>query len=145
MKTLIRLYGCSQGISPVWSESYLSALRKLGSLATRWAQSENSDQTGRKLVYAYVCVCLRMFMCPSLLRLIPSKIYLLLTVPRRFFFCRSFILSVTAHCGFCAYEIRGLYFHFRCLRKAVLCERSFPRVSLPLFLDTFYQLLGEPC
>ena len=32
-------------IRPVWSESSLSAWRKLGSLATYWAHSEDSDQT----------------------------------------------------------------------------------------------------
>ena len=36
-----------QSIRPVWSESSLSAWRKLGSLATHWAHSEDSDQTGR--------------------------------------------------------------------------------------------------
>ena len=35
------------GIRPVWSESSLSAWRKLGSLATHWAHSEGSDQTGQ--------------------------------------------------------------------------------------------------
>ena len=37
----------SLGIRPVWSESSLSALRKSGSLATHWAHSEDSDQSGR--------------------------------------------------------------------------------------------------
>ena len=37
----------SLGIRPDWSESSLSAWRKLGSLATHWAHSEDSDQTGR--------------------------------------------------------------------------------------------------
>ena len=37
----------SLGIRPVWSESSLSAWRKLGSFATYWAHSEDSDQTGR--------------------------------------------------------------------------------------------------
>ena len=37
----------SLGIRPVWSESSLSAWRKLGSLATHWAHREDSDQTGR--------------------------------------------------------------------------------------------------
>ena len=32
------------GIRPVWSESLLSAWRKLGSLATHWAHSKDSDQ-----------------------------------------------------------------------------------------------------
>ena len=31
------------GIRPVWSESSLSAWRKLGSLASHWAHSEDSD------------------------------------------------------------------------------------------------------
>ena len=35
----------SLGIRPVWSESLLSAWRKLRSLATHWAQSGDSDQT----------------------------------------------------------------------------------------------------
>ena len=41
MKTQISL-----GICPGWSESSSSAWRKLGSLATHWAHSEDSDQTG---------------------------------------------------------------------------------------------------
>ena len=36
----------SLDIRPLWSESLLSAWRNLGSLSTRWAQSEDSDQTG---------------------------------------------------------------------------------------------------
>ena len=36
----------SLGIRPVWSESSLSAWIKLGTLATHWAHSEDSDQTG---------------------------------------------------------------------------------------------------
>ena len=36
----------SLGIRPVWSESSLSAWRKLGSLATHWAHSEDSNQSG---------------------------------------------------------------------------------------------------
>ena len=35
------------GIHPVWSEFSLSAWRSTGSLATHWAQSKDSDQTGR--------------------------------------------------------------------------------------------------
>ena len=36
----------SLGIRPVWSESSRSAWRSTGSLATHWAHSEDSDQTG---------------------------------------------------------------------------------------------------
>ena len=37
----------SLGIHPVWSESSLSAWRKLESLATHWAHSEDSDHAGQ--------------------------------------------------------------------------------------------------
>ena len=40
----------SMGICPVWSESLLSAWRKLGSLATHWANSKASDQTGQMVL-----------------------------------------------------------------------------------------------
>ena len=40
----------SLGIRPVWSESSLSAWRSIGSLATHWAHSEDSDPTGRMLI-----------------------------------------------------------------------------------------------
>ena len=45
----------SLGIRPVWSESWLSAWRKPGSLATHWAHSEDSDQTGRmpRLIWVF--------------------------------------------------------------------------------------------
>ena len=45
----------SLGIHPVWSESSLSAWKKLGSLATHWAHSEYSDQTGRmpRLIWVF--------------------------------------------------------------------------------------------
>ena len=43
------------GIRPVWSESSLTAWRTLGSLATHWVHSEDSDQTGRmsRLVWVF--------------------------------------------------------------------------------------------
>ena len=45
----------SLGIHPVLSESLLSAWRKLGSLATHWADREDSDQTGQmsRLVWVF--------------------------------------------------------------------------------------------
>ena len=42
------------GIHPVWSESLLSAWKKLGSLANHWAHSEDSDQTGRMIRLIWV-------------------------------------------------------------------------------------------
>ena len=44
----------SLGIRPVWSEYSLPAWRKLSSLATHWAHSEDSDQTGRMLRLIWV-------------------------------------------------------------------------------------------
>ena len=45
----------SLGIRPVWSEASLSAWRKLGSLATHWVHSEDSDETGRmpRLIWVF--------------------------------------------------------------------------------------------
>ena len=45
----------SLGIRPVWSESSLSAWRNFGLLATHWAHSEDSDQTGRmpRLIWVF--------------------------------------------------------------------------------------------
>ena len=45
----------SLGIRPVWSESSLSAWRKLGPLAIHWVHSEDSDQPGRmpRLIWVF--------------------------------------------------------------------------------------------
>ena len=45
----------NQGIHPVWSESLLSVWRHLGSLATHWAHSKDSDQTGQmpRLIWVF--------------------------------------------------------------------------------------------
>ena len=45
----------SLGIRPVWLESSLSAWRNHGSLATHWAHSKVSDQTGRmpRLIWVF--------------------------------------------------------------------------------------------
>ena len=51
LPSLIRVFaGC-----PGWSESSLSAWRKLGSLATHWAHSKDSDQTGQmpRLIWVF--------------------------------------------------------------------------------------------
>ena len=49
----------SLGIRPVWSESSLCAWRKVGSLVTHWAHSEDSDQTG------YPKTLIRLGGCPE--------------------------------------------------------------------------------
>ena len=45
----------SLGMRPVWSESSLSAWRKFGALATHWAHSQDSYQTGRmpRLIWVF--------------------------------------------------------------------------------------------
>ena len=45
----------SLGICPVWSKSSLSAWRNRGSLATQWAHSGDSDQSGRmpRLIWVF--------------------------------------------------------------------------------------------
>ena len=57
----------SLGIRPVWSESSLSAWRKLGSLATNWTHSEDSDRTWRMprliLVFAWLTLTLLVLSC----------------------------------------------------------------------------------
>ena len=50
----------SLGICPVWLESSLFAWRKLRSLASHWAHSEDSDQTGQmpRLIWVFAgCTC----------------------------------------------------------------------------------------
>ena len=44
----------SLGIRPVWSESLLFTWRKLGSLATHWAHSEDPDQTRQMSMLVWV-------------------------------------------------------------------------------------------
>ena len=50
-----RLKFCKKCIRPVWLESSLSARRKLGSLTTHWAHSEDPDQTGHipRLIWVF--------------------------------------------------------------------------------------------
>ena len=45
----------SLGIRPVWSDSSLTAWRKLGPIATHWVDSEDSDQTGQmpRLIWVF--------------------------------------------------------------------------------------------
>ena len=55
----------SLGICPVWSESLLSAWRKLGSLDTHEVHSEDSDQTGSCHVAAPMLL-VHLFVYPQL-------------------------------------------------------------------------------
>ena len=57
----------SLGIRPVWSESSLSAWRKIWSLATHWVHSKDSDQTGRmpRLIWVFACYTIILSCCGS--------------------------------------------------------------------------------
>ena len=57
----------SLGIHPVWSESSLSTWRTLGSLATHWEHSEDSDQTGQnpRLFWVFAKTLIRLSGCPG--------------------------------------------------------------------------------
>ena len=64
----------SLGIRLVWSESSVSAWRNLGSLATHWVHSEDSNQTGRmpRLIWVFAgctLILLVLSCCGSITRL----------------------------------------------------------------------------
>ena len=74
----------SLGIRPVWSESSLSAWRKLRSLAIHSAHSEESDQTGRMLrliclrwahthFVSFVLTWLKWFRYPCYVNCVPTE------------------------------------------------------------------------
>ena len=43
------------GIRPVWSESSLSAWRKVGTLATQWTHSEGSEMSEIEPIWGFQC------------------------------------------------------------------------------------------
>ena len=45
----------SLGIRPVWSESSLSAWRKVGTLATHWTHSEGSEMSEIEPIWDFQC------------------------------------------------------------------------------------------
>ena len=70
----------SLGIRSVWSESSLSPWRNIKSLATHWAHSEDSDQTGHS---------------PSLIRVFAG--------------CTLVILLVLSCCGSCVKKLKTCF------------------------------------
>ena len=79
----------SLGIRPVWSEPTLSAWRTLGSLATHWAHSEDSDQTGRmpRLIWVFagrtvILLVLLQGGSYSLWLFRPIRVFLLISPPQ---------------------------------------------------------------
>ena len=91
----------SLGICPVWSESLLSTWRKLGSLATHWAHSEDSDQTRRmlRLIWVFVgCTLILLVLSYRGSHNVDSRI----KYPRYFFGCK-FLVAKRAMKNFSAF------------------------------------------
>ena len=65
----------SLGICPVWSESPLSAWRKLRSLATHWAHSKDSDQTVRmpRLIWVFAGHASFCWFCHEVAHVMPFR------------------------------------------------------------------------
>ena len=77
----------SLGIRPVWSESSVSAWRKLVSLTTHWAHNEDFDQTGRiaRLIWVFAgrTVILLVLSCGCSFDEYPRRKYLKLVLGLR--------------------------------------------------------------
>ena len=124
----------SLAICPIWSESSLSAWRKLGSLATHWAHSENSDQTGRmpRLIWVFAgrTLILLVLSCHGSYLLI-SKIY---TV------CAAELVKVYVN------ESRFGWITCTCIRRSLLvCSGHFKTVFEPLLNNIFACLSHLQC
>ena len=76
----------SLGIRPVWSESSLSAWRKLRSLATNWAHSKDSDQSGRmpRLIWVFAGRTVILFVLSWGGSIIASEAHLLMRLIKSF-------------------------------------------------------------
>ena len=133
----------SLGIRPVWSESSLSAWRKLGSLATHWAPSKGSDQTGRmpRLIWVFVghTVTFLVLSCRTsycTVSKITDQPYAVLIVRVAFLFgvlgrMWNSIVSVPEHCLF-------IYFSFLCncsIQFMVGCTFSIKVMTSSWFLQ----------
>ena len=108
----------SLGICPVWSESSLSAWRKIGFLAIQWVHSEDADQTGRmpRLIWVFAghkgdlfgFVVQRLIYCSSLcyrLVLTTGKIYIMLAS----WFCHQSSVVLLHQVGY-FFEVWPVYF-----------------------------------
>ena len=112
----------SLGISPVWSESSLSAWRNLGSLATHWVHSEDSDQTGwtPRLIWVFAGC---------------TFILLVLSCGGSFvdvFIFPKYLFKITIYCNPTLHIFMGIYFlHFA--DGMSICSDKF-RISLSSLL-----------
>ena len=114
---LVPLRKISLRIRPVWSESSLSAWRKLGSLATHWTHSKDFDQTGRmpRLIWVFAgCTShfvgfvvrwlipymhpLRKHAYSNILKILPPKI-------QNFQIKKSYIFHISAQNIDCGYSL----------------------------------------
>ena len=134
----------SLGILPVWSESSLSPWRNIKSLATHWAHSEDSDQTGHP---------------PSLIRVFAGRTLVILLVLSCCGSCikrpkTCFITSLgEERSGLCASRayvclfLYGLVFVIFssswCMGLAVVCDCGTPWTFLLTVLKDSNQTIGK--
>ena len=158
----------SLGIRPVWSESSLSAWRKLGCWATHWAHSEDSDQTGRMPRLIWVFTGRRVvLLCPATrkwrgIMLYPPKFWVSVRPSVRLSVCLSVRPSVrpsvSAHHHSCignsSYSFRPILLKlYRCFKDGLkICILFFlnPEIIFyyffPIFnLDIFRALILQIC
>ena len=90
----------SLGIPPVWSESSLSAWRNLGPVATHWAHSEDSNQTG---------------LMPRLVWVFAGRTLILLVLS-----CRGYIITKTREWTIGQFKV-AWSLHATCLVVSCIC------------------------
>ena len=123
-KMTVRPAKISLGIRPVWSESSLSAWRKLGSLATHWAHSEDSDQTG---------------WMPRLIWVFAGRTLILLVLSCRGSFMHKYMHSLNSKTGFSNTKYWQTY---RISASLVLCDWTKPRLVLSIEFYVLTVLIG---
>ena len=113
---------CAQRrLRPVWSESSLSAWRKLGSLATHWAHSKDSDQTGQmpRLIWVFAgCTChYAGFVTRWLIFVTERNIKMVISES----FCLCTVFDCGLHMGYISFNIK---------EKSQCCHHHRARLSL---------------
>ena len=121
----------SLGILPVWSESSLSTWRKLGSLATHWAHSEDSGQTEWMIwVFAGRTLILLVWSCRgSYFCLVQDS------------FCR--ILCILLYSFRARIYLLFLYNEVKLLQMLISCLQFFTPLFLLILAWSHVKTLGE--
>ena len=151
-------------ICPIWSESSLFAWINLRSLATHWAHTEDSDQTGRMPLLIWVFSDRTVILlCPATrkwrgIMLYPPKFWVSVRPSVRLSVCPSVRPSVSAHHHSCignsSYSFRPILLKlYRCFKDGLkICILFFQNPEIifyhffPIFnLDIFRALILQIC